>query len=192
MTQIMADASDAELIAAIRAGDQSAFAIIVRRYESVVARTAIAMLGPGDDADEAGQVAMIKLYNGLGSFRGDAQLKTFITKITMNTALDVIRKRKRTMARLWRSETDDLTDSTERLADSRELSRDVEQRDLLRAALAKLSPAFRSVVVLRLVHGYSPGEVAEILNISEGAVFSRLSRGRETMRRWLEAEMSDG
>lgn len=183
--------SDAEVIGEVLAGNQRAFVQLVERYEGVVAKTVINMLGPGDSADEAGQVAMIKVYKGLAGFRAEASFKTYVTRIAMNVALDEIRRQRRVWNRGFRLSADLPENTFERVPDAEDIAADHALRTGVRNALAKLKPDFRAVVVLRLTHGYSPTEVAAILNISEGTVFSRLSRARRQLQVYLNAEMND-
>ncbi|MEO1028433.1 MAG: sigma-70 family RNA polymerase sigma factor [Pseudomonadota bacterium] len=182
-------AKDADLIAATIGGDDRAFAEIVRRYEPTVARTVIGMLGPGDEAEEAGQAVMIKLYKALPKFRGEAALSTFITRIAVTTSLDALRRRKRSLSRFFSPATND--DRTlEQIPSLKDHTREHEQRQMIGAALMGLPPDFRVVAILRLQQGYSTLEVADMLKISEGTVFSRLSRARKHLKAALEKEMS--
>src|SRR5436305_3723705 len=96
----MADyATDAELIARARAGDDRAFATLVDRYEGAVATTVIGMLGPGDDADDVGQETFIRFHRALGSFRGESSLKTYLVHIAMNLSLNALKRRRRSVLR---------------------------------------------------------------------------------------------
>ncbi|MEM1403418.1 MAG: RNA polymerase sigma factor [Pseudomonadota bacterium] len=185
------DQTDDEIIAAVVGGNQQAFRALVVRYQNVVARTVIGMLGPGDDADEAGQLTFLKLYQGLSSFRGEAALSTFITKIAMNTSLDLIRKRERDRARFGASIRD--IDDQE-MVDGPGMSaamEGIELNDLVTRALSQLSPPYRAVTMLRLVQGLSTKEVSELLGVSEGTVHSRLSRARDQLRKILAPEVGE-
>lgn len=182
-------ATDADLIAATIDGDERAFAEIVRRYEPVVAKTVIGMLGPGDEADDTGQAVMIKLYKALPKFRGEARLSTFITRIAVTTSLDALRRRKRNFARFF-SPANNEDQTLEQVPSGENHARDLEQRQLIQSALLGLSPDFRAVAVLRLQQGYSTEETAQMLKISEGTVFSRLSRARKHLKAALLEEMS--
>ena len=183
---------DREVITAVLEGDVAAFSVLVRRYQPVVAKTVIGMLGPGDRAEEAGQIAMIKVYRGLSAFRSDASFKTYVTRIAVNTALDELRRQRRW--RFWHRTSVDkaVVDPVEGAADPRDLAADSERQQWIQAALSRLKPEFRAVAVLRLVHGYDPAEVSAILKISEGTVYSRLSRARAHLRRFLTEETDNG
>lgn len=186
------EATDADLIAATLGGDTAVFREIVRRYEGVVAATVIGMLGSGDEADEAGQEVMIKLYRSLDRFRGDAQLKTYVTRIAMNTALDALRRRKRNLMRFFTPDTEDNRAWEEQFASDENHAQDFENRQVVHFALAELKPEFRAVAVLRLMQGYSVEEVATILKIAPGTVLSRLSRAKKHLTGILKEELSNG
>src|SRR5689334_7387911 len=93
------NATDAELIARARAGDDRAFAVLVDRYERAVAATVIGMLGPGDDADDVGQETFIRFHRALGNFRGESSLKTYLVHIAMNLSLNALKRRRRSVLR---------------------------------------------------------------------------------------------
>lgn len=188
--RIIDETSDAELIAAVTGGDAAAFGAIVRRYEGVVAATVIGMLGPGDEADEAGQETMIKLYRSLDRFKEEAELKTYLTRIAMNTALDALRRRQRNLKRFFTPSTDEEESWEEQIPSDDDHGREYENRQLVQYALSGLKPEFRSVAVLRLMQGYSVDEVAAILGIAPGTVLSRLSRAKKQLAEMLHKELS--
>lgn len=177
----MPERADTELIAASIAGDRLAFRALVHRYESDVARIAFGMLGAGSDAEDAGQETMIRLYRALPEFRGAAQLKTFVTRIAMNVCLDQLRHRGRRRWLFWQPEQE-LRTTPDPALDGAVM----ERRHAVRQALTRLKPDHRAVVLLRLVQGYSTAETANILEIAEGTVLSRLARARKMLARQLE------
>lgn len=181
-------ATDAELIADVLDGNQSAFSIIVRRYEGAVAATVIGMLGPGDEAEEVGQETMIKLYRSLDRFKGEAELKTYLTRIAINSSLDALRRRKRNLLRFFTPESENDSAWEDRIASASNHTKDFENRQLVQAALEQLKPEFRAVAVLRLVQGYSVEETADMLDIAPGTVLSRLSRARKQLMEILKPE----
>lgn len=175
--------SDEALIARARQGDDQAFRVLVERYESVVAATIIGMVGPGGDADDLGQETFVRFYRALGSFRGEATVKTFLTRIAINVALTALKKRRRDEQRLvsrdaWEVPLDPAGDANAD-ADARERSA------LVRGALRELSADHRAVVTLRLIEGHSTKETAALLSIPEGTVLSRLARALDVLKRTL-------
>lgn len=177
------EADQADLAAA-REGNMAAFEAIVRRHEGLVAATVIGMLGSGPDADDAGQEVFIRLHGSLHSFRGDAKLGTYLTRIAINLCLDRLRARQRGLGRFLRLEQDEFGD----LEPSRNLEAELDARErarLVRRAVRGLRPSRRAVVVLRLLQGYSTLETAQLLGIPKGTVLSRLARAAEELRKVL-------
>ena len=84
---------DAELIKLAQDGEDAAFAILVTRYESRIAKTVIGMLGDTIEADDVGQETFVRFYRSLGSFRGDAGLGTYLTRIAINLSLNELKRR---------------------------------------------------------------------------------------------------
>ena len=185
-------ATDHELIDAARDGDQSAFRVLVERYEDVVAATAIGMLGRGADAEDVGQETFIRFYQSLTRFRGDSELKTYLTRIAINLSLDATRKRKRSRFWYWSDEKDEdrlppeLSIDTSQDIDARE------RKEWVQRAISALDPKHRAVVILRMIQGYSTKETAEILRIPSGTVLSRLSRAQDKLRIILEPFVNEG
>ncbi len=183
-------ASDQVLIDRARAGDEGAFRDLVERYESRVAATVIGMLGPGDEAEDVGQETFIRLYRSLERFRGESSLGTYLTRIAINLSLTALKKRKRRISRFV-SQDETERDLPEASWDPRgELER---KDDVLRVreAVARLAPDHRTVVVLRMIDGYSTREAAEILGIPVGTVMSRLARAMERLEKDMK-ESHDG
>lgn len=178
------DMTDLSLISSARDGDHDSFAELVRRYQGVVAATVIPMLGNGDEADEVGQEVMIKFYRNLGQFEGQASLKTYITRIAMNSARDALRRRKRSLKRFF-APKDNGRDWQDEMPGTEDQGRDTENRQLVQFALGKLAPEIRAVVVLRLMEGFSTEEAADILDVPSGTILSRLSRGKAQMAKTI-------
>lgn len=177
---------DAELLERARAGDQDAFRMLVERYEGAVAATVIGMLGPGGDADDVGQEVFLRFYRALDEFRGEAALKTYLTRIAINLSLNALKRRGRWLRRfVSRDRQSDQAPLVEPAADG---ERDLAARDaaaLVRQGLRALGPEHRAVVVLRLIEGHSTRETAEILDLPQGTVMSRLKRATDALRETL-------
>jgi RNA polymerase sigma-70 factor (ECF subfamily) len=167
-----------ELVRAARAGDDDAFKEIVRRHEPTVARTVIGMLGDCPEAEDVGQETFIRFYRALPGFRGDAKVSTYLTRIAINLSLNELKRRKRTAGRISAKPVEEYSDIVDPKQDaSAEL-----ERGRVRRAVARLDEKSRSVVVLRLIDGYSTAETAEILKIPVGTVLSRLARAQMKLR----------
>ena len=186
----MENAPDAEVIAAVIAGDIDAFGVLVRRYEPTVAATVIGMMGPGDEAEEVGHETMIKLFRSLDQFNGEAKLSTYLIRIAMNASLDALRRRQRNLRRFWKpAPTDDGEQWEEQIPCDRDHAREFETRQAVMFALNRLAPKLRTVAILRLMHGLSVNEVADTLQVPAGTVLSRLSRAKRQLADVLQTEL---
>ena len=177
-------ASDEELLARARKGDRGAFSELVDTYQSQIAATVVSMLGPSQEVDDVVQEVFIRFYQTLDRFRGEASLRTYLTRIAINKTLDVLRRRKRSLARVL-SRDDERFRHKEPATDERDVHDAQERAQLVRAAIEKLPPKQRAVVVLRMIEGYSTEETAEILNLAYGTVLSRLSRALGKLKKVL-------
>jgi RNA polymerase sigma-70 factor (ECF subfamily) len=184
------DESDAELLARARQGDEAAFKRLVERYESVVASTAIGMLGKGEDAEEVGQETFIRFYQSLRRFREDSKVGTYLTRIAINLSLDELRRRKKRKLRFWSWEEREALPDELVVHDEQEIEAN-ERKDFVRRAIQSLEGKHRAVVVLRMLNGYSTQETSALLGIPIGTVLSRLSRAQEKLRHLLTPLMNE-
>jgi RNA polymerase sigma-70 factor (ECF subfamily) len=172
------------LLNEVRSGNTEAFTVIVERYRQQVARTVIGMLGHTSEADDVGQEVFIRLYKSIDKFRGEAALSTYLTRIAINLSLNALKKQKR--QRLYSSFTsnneDDKRDQLQNLANYDDEHEANDTQELVQLALQKLDPKFRSVIVLRMLEGFSTKETAHALNLPLGTVLSRLTRAQSKLR----------
>lgn len=181
-------ATDREWVARAKEGDERAFRALVEHYESQVAATVIGMLGRGDEADDVGQETFIRFYESLDKFRGEAAVGTYLTRIAINLSLNAIERRQRMRWRFWSRDDEDNT-PIEPGVDGRLQRAALDSSEQVHAALQKLNPDFRAVVVLRMLEGYSTKETAELLEIADGTVLSRLSRGMKQLQEIFKSEV---
>jgi len=177
---------ESALVAEVLGGDERAFRRIVEGHLDAVSRTVTGMLGPSAEVDDVVQDVFIKLHANLATFRGDASLRTFVTRMAINRSLDVLRQRKR---RRW-MQTWGLTSELDAAGATTPATTNLEQQDLderLRHAIDRLPQKQRTVVVLRLVEGLSTEETAQVLDIKYGTVLSRLKRATDHLREVLSA-----
>jgi len=183
--------TDQELLEQARSGDQEAFRALVERYEAQVAGVVHGMLGPGRDAEDAGQETFLRFYRTLERFRGEAGLGTYLTRIAMNVSLDMLRSRKRRWFHFSAAPPDgDLGEQEPRSSGDEDIEAR-ERRELVHRALGRLDAKQRSVVVLRMLEGYSTRETAELLDIPQGTVLSRLARAQGKLRSLLAPLIQD-
>src|SRR5579862_4522319 len=143
------DVEDRELVARAAAGDESSFRAIVERHEQAVARAVTAMLGPGDDADDVGQETFVRLFGALPRFRGEAELRTYLTRIAVNLSCDALERRRRRTGWLTIGGTDD--DPPIAAPDEGEALEMEERKNAVRRAVDALDAKHKAVVVLRML-----------------------------------------
>jgi RNA polymerase sigma-70 factor (ECF subfamily) len=178
---------DRELIAGLRAGDEAAFEALVRLYGGRMLAVARRLLRDEEDARDAVQDAFISAFRSVASFRGECRLSTWLHRVVVNAAL----MRLRTERRRHEASIDDLLPSFR--ADGRHAAAvdpwpDVERaldheetRATVRAAIARLPEAYRTVVVLRDIEDLDTATVARLLDSTPNAVKIRLHRARQAL-----------
>ncbi|MEZ4775035.1 MAG: RNA polymerase sigma factor [Bacteroidia bacterium] len=180
----MATVPDTELIERSRNGDQSAFRLLVERYERQVAGTVIGMMGNTEEAEDVGQEVFIRFFRSMDNFRGDSALGTYLTRIAINLSLNAIKKRKRKQIFNFFSTEDKAP--VFQIPDTGQTREQVETQELVQKALLDLDKDFRAVLVLRMIEGYSSQETADMLGLPLGTVLSRLSRAQKKLKEILE------
>ena len=168
-----------ELVKASLNGSKTAFEEIVSRYQKMVARTVKGMLGDSVFAEDIGQEVFIKLYYSLSDFRGESKLSTYIQKIAVNLTLNEIKRRKRFFSMFSQKGNNEMYEYEIADHDTEERK---EASEIVNKALMSIDPKFRIIVTMRMLQGYSTKETAEILDLPQGTVLSRLSRAQEQLR----------
>lgn len=171
----MTDADDLDLVARARTGDRSAFDELMRRHQDRVFAVCMRVMRNRDSALDATQDTFLTVFRKVDQFRGESAFSTWLYRVAMNTCYDSLRRAKRKAADPL-PETHDPPDTS---VDD-DLGA-VELRPDLTTALAALAPEFRSAIVLVDVEGLPLAEVAEILEVAEGTIKSRLHRGRRQL-----------
>jgi RNA polymerase sigma-70 factor (ECF subfamily) len=171
--------TDAELVARHRGGDRAAFDEIVTRHRQAVYRTARAVLGRHEDADEASQLTFVRAWRALDGFRGDAALRTWLVRIAINVSRSLhaaASAGRRDEGREPHELPEPAEDPDARLG-RLELGRQV------REAVAGLPPRQREVVSLKIWSEMTYREVAGAMGLSEGAVKAHLHQAVANLRR---------
>lgn len=184
MTEGSRDGSEeVELLRRCRSNDADACNRILQRYHRKIYNTAYRILGEPASAEDASQEALLNVYRGLARFRGDSQVSTWISRITVNVCLGMMRKgrNQRVVALdddVARSLPADATPylDPERYASSGELG------ERIGRAFARMSPKHRAVVRMHDMEGYTIPEIARRLRCPAGTVKSRLFYGREQFK----------
>jgi RNA polymerase sigma-70 factor (ECF subfamily) len=165
-----------KLIRAGQRGDSQAVETLFRRYQRPLFQTALRVLGNAEDAEDALQDGMLSAYRNLKRFEGRSQFSTWLTRIVINAAL---------MRRRSAKAREDELPVTERFAaegpNPEQVFAGTELREMISANLDELSPLLRTAFVLREVEGYSTGEAAKKLGVTENTLKARLWRARHQM-----------
>jgi RNA polymerase sigma-70 factor (ECF subfamily) len=164
------------------AGDADAFGLLFRRHKDRLWAVALRIACDPDDAADALQDAMISAFRRAGSFRGESEVTTWLHRIVVNAALDLLRRRSARSVG-WSGDPDDLPVPEPRPGVDSVASTD--SRLDVDAALRTLPPPQRAALVLVDMLGYSVADAAAILDTSEGTVKSRCARGRAKLLPYL-------
>ncbi|MGN1346329.1 MAG: RNA polymerase sigma factor [Eubacteriales bacterium] len=184
------------LVERAKSGDTDAFSEIVSCYERFVYHTACRVLTASgrslSDADDIAQEAFLKAWRSLSAFRGECSFSTWLFRVTVNTAHDVIRS---AIRRASVSLTQDADDETAPeiwdvpVTSGDEIPEEAAERretiEAVRRAVESLPEEQKQVIVLRDIHGLPYSEIAEILDVEVGTVKSRISRGRANLKKIL-------
>lgn len=178
-------ADEAKFIRRAQNGDGTALEELLLAYEKKVYNIAYRMMGSEADAADMAQESLIKIYRSIKGFKGEASFSSWVYRLTVNTCMDGLRKRKRAPISLeYTMESgvpfeDTATDTPEVHALSIERSEDIQK------AINRLSGEHKAVVVMRDITGLTYEEIAESLQISVGTVKSRINRGRQRLKELL-------
>jgi RNA polymerase sigma-70 factor, ECF subfamily len=170
-------------------GDLGVFEGLVEEYGDRMYSIALRITGSPEEAEDATQDALLTAYQHRERFRGEATLATWLYRIVVNGALQRVRRR-RSMAYLedsgfGRTSVVDWSDDLARRVASDEL------REMIERGIGLLPDDLRVVLVLRDVEQFSTAEAADILELTEAALKSRLHRARVLLRQYLADYLED-
>jgi RNA polymerase sigma-70 factor (ECF subfamily) len=185
---------EAQMIAAIVAGDRELYHRLIQPYELSVYRMALSFVKDETEAEDVAQEAFLKAFRNLANFRGESKFSTWLISITLNEA----RRRLRRQSKVRMESLDEPPEeggkvSPALLRDWREISSEAlerrEVRALLQSAIGQLSPIYREVLVLRDIEELSIQETAGTLAISISSVKVRLHRARIMLQKELAPKL---
>ena len=165
--------------------DSAAIEALIYAYEKRVYNIAYRYMGNDADAWDMAQESLIKIYRNVSSFRGRSSFSSWVYRLTVNTCLDGLRKRKKSPASLDQSIENGAAfqDQSAPLPEEHVLSS--ERSAVIQRAIDTLSDDHKSVIILRDITGLSYEEIAECLGVSIGTVKSRINRGRARLKTLL-------
>ncbi len=190
---------EAEFVARLRAGDDDAYATLVKQQAGRMLAVARRMLGSEEDAQDVVQEAFLSAFKAIDRFEGTSRLSTWLHRIVVNAALMKIRASKRrpetpieellptfledghpaVMPAGWKKTAQDVLESKE-------------TRAMVRGFIDELPEPYRNVLLLRDIEGLDTKETADLLEVSPNAVKIRLHRARLALRTLLDPHMREG
>ncbi len=138
----------------------------------------IGMLGHCTETEDIGQETFIRFYKSLNKFRGESSISTYLTRIAINLSLNEIKRRQR--RRKYFSNTSE--EGMDKIPENTTSKNKKETKEIVNLAIQKLEPKFRSVLVSRLILGYTTQETAKLLKLPVGTVLSRLTRAQMKLK----------
>jgi RNA polymerase sigma-70 factor (ECF subfamily) len=182
----MSKDSDGALVAATKRGDARAFEELVLRHKQRVLAVAQRITNNREDAEDVAQESFHKAFLHLDAFQEKSRFSTWLTRIAMNEAFMMLRRRRGFLEVLPESPEDAVNSSLEAFVDQRpnpeESCWQRERKQLLTEAINRLGPKIRSTILLRHIEERSVEETAQILGTSIVAVKARVFQGRRKLR----------
>src|SRR5512146_172814 len=194
LSPVRADAQDElAMVRRIMAGEQTAFAMLMRRFNRQLYRLARAIIRDDTEAEDALQDAYLSAYRSLSQFRGDSSLATWLSRLVINQCLQRLRRneRRQNVIPMIPSPADEELDriASDEFAAPDEATERAQMRDILERKIDALPESFRAVLVLRSVEELTVEETAECLGIPAETVRSRHFRARSLLREALAREV---
>lgn len=176
-----------ELVLLLREGNEQAFKELVTRYQDAVYNTALGLLQHPTDAEDIAQEVFIQVYRSIDSFKGDSLLSTWMYRITVTKSLDLIRSRKRKkrfgiLSQLFGEDNRPIHEAVDFVHPGVKQEQK-EEAGILFKLIDQLPENQRTAFLLNKVEELSYREIADILQITEGAVDSLLQRAKQNLRK---------
>ena len=169
--------SDAELVARIQNNDNQAFGEIYRRYFTKVHQKCMTMTKDQDAAFDLAEESLIKAFENLKGFRGQASFSTWLYTITHRHCLEALRKQKRKIT----DSADELSESDQPVADTVESMEGEEQHAMMLALVNALPTSERELLMAKYTQGQSIEKLQESYDVSPSAIKMRLMRTKEKL-----------
>ena len=189
---------EAELLAALRLGQEDAFERLVRTHSGRMLSVCRRILRNEEEAKDAVQEAFVSAFRGIRAFEGTCRLGTWLHRIAVNASLMRLRSRKRrpeesiddlqpgfTDDGHARREPRDWSPSAAQMVETRET------REFVRGCIDRLPDMYRVVLLLRDIEELDTSEAAEVLGVSDGVVKVRLHRARHALRKLLSEKFEE-
>ena len=177
-----------ELVRRAQRGDQDAFEALAAESQNTLFSLVFRMVGSRPDAEDACQEALLSAWKGLPNFRGEARFSTWLYRLGVNAAQDVLRRRGKEQGNQSLDGEDRPLDVPDPGPTPQDAAEESIRRRALYQAVEQLSEEHRRILCLREFAGLSYDEIALALELSPGTVRSRLARARNALRETLERD----
>lgn len=184
--------NERKLVSRLRARDEDAFVELVQTYQHKVFNVVVRIVGDRAEAEDVAQEVFVAIFKHVDGFRGDAKFSTWVYRIATNTA----RNRIKYLARRSHKYHQNYEDSPDTVKDENPLSGTLEQPEekamgnelelIIKDGLAELNDIHRTIIVLRDIENLSYAEIAEVVELPEGTVKSRLFRARAALKSYVQ------
>lgn len=182
--------TDAELVQAVLAGDEAAFNVIFERYRRLVVHLIGRFFNSREMVEDLSQQAFTKIYFSLKDFRGenDKSFSSWLSRLTVNTCYDELRKRQRRPENLFSELSNDDVDFVDGISEDGVLDSEINfvNKDLTEKLLSGLEAEDRMVITLYHGEDHSISEVAEMLGWTNSKVKTRLMRTRQYLKKLFD------
>src|SRR5262245_56331224 len=172
-----------ELVERCRRGDEGAFQELVNSYKDLVFALIARTTGDRSRAEDLAQEVFFRVHRGLPDFRGEARLSTWIYRIVVNVCVHENRQGPVEPLDVDRPDMQQATSSTDRQFS------DLELRDRLEKAIARLPANYRLLIAAHYLNGVRYEDLAEAMELPLGTVKTQLHRAKRQLRRLLEGEL---
>lgn len=169
-------------------GDERAFEDLLAAYDKRIYNIAYRMMGNPNDAQDMAQEAIIKAYRNLGSFKGSCMFSSWIYRITVNTCLDELRRRKKRNVVYLDAVENEGAAYPDRAPLPDQVAESNEKYKVILSAIRDLTEDYKTVIVLRDMQGFSYQEISQIIDCNIGTVKSRINRARNILKSVLSKE----
>jgi len=178
-------ATDAELMEQVKNGDESAFRVLVEKYQNQIFNLSLQYVGNSQDAEEVAQDVFIRLLKAAESYKPQGKLTTFLYRIAVNLSLNKIRDRKWKRWVPWETMNSEeiSSDHSNTLEAPDDLFEKKEKQNEVHRIIDSLPANQKTAVILKRYHDLSYEEIAEIMQTSVSAVESRLHRAKLTLKK---------
>jgi RNA polymerase sigma factor (sigma-70 family) len=178
--------NEKELVAALKEGNQSAWTMLIDEYKEKVFKTALSYIPFSDEAEDLAQEVFIEVYKSISNFREDASLSTWIYRITINKAINYLKKNRKyhSAKPIEDYEIFEASKSSDQ-NEAAGLIQQKEHRKIIQMAIQQLPSRQAKVFIMHKIEGRPYKEISELLDISISSVESLMHRARNSLQKKL-------